>query len=73
MVKRLKSLTLKKISSNGSLLTKGASMPLQKTPKKASKQLREDILSRNIKRERKAGKPEKQAVAIAFSKQRDKK
>ena len=42
-------------------------MPLKKTPKGASKKQRKKILSENIRRAVEAGKPQKQAVAIAYS------
>lgn len=48
-------------------------MPLTKTPKGATKKQREKIRSKNISIEVKAGKPVKQAVAIAFSEERRKK
>lgn len=45
-------------------------MPLKKTPAGATKKQREKIRSENIAAEVRAGKPVKQAVAIAFSKER---
>ncbi|MFX0132150.1 MAG: hypothetical protein ACFFDN_00760 [Candidatus Hodarchaeota archaeon] len=48
-------------------------MPLLKTPKKASKKMKRKIMNQNIKTEMAAGKPQKQAVAIAYSMQRRKK
>lgn len=48
-------------------------MPLKSTPKKASKKTRRKIMSENIRTEMEAGKPQKQAVAIAYAKQRRKK
>jgi len=40
-------------------------MPLKKVPKGASKKTRQRVISKNISRERHAGKPQKRAVAIA--------
>jgi len=48
-------------------------MPLKKTPKGATKKQRDKIRSKNIAIEVKAGKPVKQAVAIAFSQDRRRK
>jgi hypothetical protein len=45
-------------------------MPLIKTPKGASKKQRQKIRSKNIATEIRAGKPPKQAVAIAYSQER---
>lgn len=48
-------------------------MPLKPTPKNATKKEKDKVRSENIKTEVKAGKPVKQAVAIAYSKEKDKK
>lgn len=54
---------------NYSPILKGISMPLIKGPKAKTKK----GFSENIKREIKAGKPQKQAVAIAYSEAGEKK
>jgi hypothetical protein len=48
-------------------------MPLKTTPKDATKSEKQKTLSENIKIERDAGKPPKQAIAIAFAKARERK
>lgn len=40
-------------------------MPLKKMPKGANKKIKQRVISENISRERHAGKPQKQAIAIA--------
>lgn len=46
-------------------------MPLKPTPKNASKKEKDKVRSENIATEIDAGKPQKQAVAIAYSKERN--
>ena len=45
-------------------------MPLKSTPKGASKKTRDRVRSANIETEIAAGKPQKQAVAIAYATER---
>lgn len=46
-------------------------MPLKTAPKKASPEKKKEIVSNNIVTEIQAGRPQKQAVAISLSKQRE--